>query len=32
MLMDGKELAKEIKAKIKAEIDDIKKNIILIQW
>ena len=26
MLMDGKELAKEIKAKIKAEIDDIKKK------
>ena len=26
MLMDGKELAKEIKAKIKAKIDDIKKK------
>ena len=25
MLMDGKELAKDIKAKIKAEIDDIKR-------
>ena len=25
MLMDGRELAKDIKAKIKAEIDDIKR-------
>ena len=27
MLMDGKELARDIKAKIKAEIDDIKSQI-----